>query len=158
MAARQDAARLLALRDGLIAAKQGYWAEQVEIQGLIVSAWAAQAEGKSDEALRQLRAAADREDATEKHPVTPGPIVPARELLGELLLELREPGLALKEFEATHKVEPNRFRGLHGAARAAELSGNREKARAYYAQLVALGEGADGERAEIQQAKTFLSR
>ncbi len=85
---RRDIARLEALRDALTAAKQGYWAEQAEIQRQVASAWLARAEGKNEEALRLMRAAADREDATEKHPVTPGPIVPARELLGEMLLDL----------------------------------------------------------------------
>ena len=89
--ARKDIARLEVLRDALIAAKQGYWAEQVEIQRQVAAAWVARAEGKHQEALQLLRAAADREDATEKHPVTPGPIAPARELLGEMLLELGDP-------------------------------------------------------------------
>jgi hypothetical protein len=157
-AARQDLDRLQVLRDALAAAKNGYWAEQVDIQHRIVAAWIARAEGKKDEALALMRSAADREDATEKHPVTPGPLVPARELLGEMLLESNEPAQALKEFEASMRVEPNRFRGLLGAARAAELAGDRGKARTYYSQLVILGEKADSERPEILQAKTFLGK
>jgi tetratricopeptide (TPR) repeat protein len=157
-AARQDLDRLQVLRDALVAAKNGYWAEQVEIQHRVVAAWIARAEGKKDSALALLRSAADREDATEKHPVTPGPLVPARELLGEMLLESNEPAQALKEFEASMRVEPNRFKGLFGAARAAELAGDRTKARTYYSQLVTLGEKADGERSEIRQAKTFLGK
>jgi len=156
--ARKDIARLEVLRDALIAAKQGYWAEQVEIQRQVAAAWVARAEGKHQEALQLMRAAADREDATEKHPVTPGPIVPARELLGEMLLELGDPRQALKEFEASHRVEPNRFKGLYGAARAAELSGDREKARTYYASLLALCEKADTERPELKEAKAFLAK
>jgi Tfp pilus assembly protein PilF len=124
----------------------------------VVAAWIARAEGKKDDALGLMRSAADREDATEKHPVTPGPLVPARELLGEMLLESNEPAQALKEFEASMRVEPNRFRGLVGAARAAELAGDRTKARTYYSQLVTLGEKADSERPEIRQAKTFLGK
>jgi hypothetical protein len=123
-AATKDLARLQSFRDALTAAKQGYWAEQVDIQGRVVSAWIARAEGKSEEAVRLLRAAGDLEDSTEKHPVTPGLIVPARELLAEMLLEMNQPAQALKEFEASHLKEPNRFRGLYGAARAAELSGD----------------------------------
>ena len=157
-AARQDLDRLQVLRDALVAAKNGYWAEQVEIQHRVVAAWIARAEGKKDDALVLLRSAADREDATEKHPVTPGPLVPARELLGEMLLESSEPAQALKEFEASMRVEPNRFRGFFGAARAAELAGDRTKARTYYSQLVTLGEKADSERPEIGQAKTFLGK
>ena len=100
----------------------------------------------------------DCEDAIEKHPVTPGPIVPARELLGEMLLEANEPALALKEFESSMRVEPSRFRGLYGAARAAELSGDPAKARDYYTKLAALGQNADTERPELGQAKAFLAK
>jgi hypothetical protein len=157
-AARQDLDRLQALRDALAAAKSGYWAEQVDIQHRIVAAWIALAEGKKDEALALMRSAADREDATEKHPVTPGPLVPARELLGEMLLESNEPAQALKEFEASMRVEPNRFRGFFGAARAAERAGDRGKARTYYAQLVTYSVTTDSERPEIRQAKTFLGK
>ncbi|MBI2466740.1 MAG: hypothetical protein HYV62_02805 [Candidatus Rokubacteria bacterium] len=157
-AARKDADRLETLRDALATAKLGYWVEQVEIQRQVVLAWAARAEGKNDEALRLLRAAADREDATEKHPVTPGPIVPGRELLGELLLELARPAEALRELEASQAKEPNRFRGYYGAARAAELAGQHAKAKAYYEQLVALAKTADTERPEIRQARAFLAK
>jgi tetratricopeptide (TPR) repeat protein len=156
--ASRDIARLEALRDALTQAKQGYWAEQVEIQRDVVSAWVARAEGRPEEALPLMRAAADREDKTEKHPVTPGPIVPARELLAEMLLEQGDPRQALKEFETSHRVEPNRFKGLYGAARAAELSGDREKARTYYASLLALCEKADTERPELKEAKAFLAK
>src|SRR5207249_692333 len=124
-AARRDADRLGVLRDTLTTAKVGYWAEQVDIQRQIALAWVARAERKHDEAVALLRAAADREDAREKHPVTPGPLAPARELLAEMLLEANEPVKALQEFESSMRVEPNRFRGLAGAARAAELAGDR---------------------------------
>jgi hypothetical protein len=157
-AARRDIERLGALRDALAAAKVGYWAEQVDIQRQVASAWVARAEGKKDEALALLRAAADREGASEKHPVTPGPLAPARELLAEMLLDANEPAQALREFEASMRVEPNRFRGLHGAARAAELSGDRTRARTYYSALLALGEQADTERPELRQAKAFLGK
>jgi tetratricopeptide (TPR) repeat protein len=157
-AAKRDADRLQALRDALTAAKQGYWAEQTEIQRLIVSAWATRAEGKLPEAFQLLRAAVEREDATEKHPVTPGPLAPARELLGEMLLETSQPAEALKEFEATMRVEPNRFRTVAGAARAAELAGDRQRAREHYAKLLTIAAGGDTEREELRQAKTFLGR
>jgi len=158
VSARRDVDRLGALRDALAAAKVGYWAEQVDIQRQVVSAWVARAEGRKDEALALLRAAADRGDATEKHPVTPGPLAPARELLAELLLDANEPAQALREFEASMRVEPNRFRGLYGAARAAELTGDRTKARTYYSQLMSLGEKADTERPELRQAKAYLGK
>src|SRR5947209_15708670 len=104
------------------------------------------------------RAAPVSAEAPEQHPVTPGPIAPARELLAEMLLEANEPAQALREFEASMRVEPNRFRGLHGAARAADLSGDRTKARTYYSTLLSLGEKGDTERPELRQAKAFLGK
>jgi tetratricopeptide (TPR) repeat protein len=156
--ARKEIARLDSLREALVAAKQNYWAGQVDIQIKASSAWVARAEGKNEEALGLLRAAADMEDKSEKHIVTPGYLLPAREMLGELLLELGQPAQALTAFETSAKHEPNRFRGMHGAARAAELSGDREKARMYYAKLVALGEGGGGARLELRQAKAYLAQ
>jgi hypothetical protein len=156
--AREDLERLQTLRDALLAAKQSYWVEQVGIQYQVVTAWIMHAEGKREEALQTMRAAADRENATEKHPVTPGPIVPARELLGEMLLEAHEPSQALREFEASMRVEPNRLMGLYGAARAAELSEDREKAGTYYTQLLTLAEPADSTRPELLEARAFLGK
>jgi tetratricopeptide (TPR) repeat protein len=155
--ARQDLARIEALRDTMTAAKSLYWAHQSEVQRLAVAAWIARAEGRKEEALSLMRASADAEDATEKHPVTPGAIKPARELLGEMLVELGQPAEALREFEASHLVEPNRFQGLYGAARAAELAGDSAKARTYYGRLVTLGKGADGDRPELKQARSFIA-
>lgn len=156
--ARKDIERLHSLRDALTAAKQSYWAEQAEIQSQVAAAWLARAEGKNEEALTLLRAAADREDATEKHPVSPGPIVPARELLGEMLLEANEPHQALQEFERSMLREPNRFNGLSGAARAAQRAGDEEKARTYYTQLVSLCGQADGPRPDLAEARVFLAK
>jgi hypothetical protein len=156
--ARDDQARLAALRDALQAAKAGYWADQVDIQRLLVAGWIARAEGRNDDALQLVRAAADREDATDKHPVTPGSIVPARESLGELLLELGQPAPALREFEAVQKSDPNRLRGYYGAARAAELAGDTVKARAQYGNVVTLTGKADTERPEVAQAKAYLAK
>jgi len=157
-AAKKDLERLQFLRDALVTAKQGYWAEQAEIQSRVVAAWVARAEGKNEEAIQLMRAAVDREDATDKHPVSPGPIVPARELLGEMLLEEQQPLQALQEFEQSLRVEPNRFNGLSGAAQAAQFAGNAEKARTYYAQLVSLCDHADGTRPELTEAQTFLAK
>ena len=156
-AASKDLERLSSIQKSLAEAKENYWAIQVEIQRRAAAAWLAHAEGKPEEALKLMNSAADLEDTTEKHPVTPGAIVPARELLGELLLELRQPRQALKEFEASLQVSPNRFNGVYGAAKAAELSGDREKARTFYAKLKALAERSDGQRPELQAAKVFLA-
>jgi tetratricopeptide (TPR) repeat protein len=154
---RKDIEKLESLQNSLVKAKDSYWAKQVDIQRRVASAWYLRAENKNDEALELMKSAADLEDSTDKHPVTPAPIQPARELLGEMLLELGNPSQALKEFEISHRVEPNRFRGLHGAAKAAQESGDREKARHYYAKLISLCEHADADRSELKDAKAFLS-
>jgi hypothetical protein len=154
--ARAQLQRLETLRQAMIEARQAYWADQALIQSEMIEAWIAHTEGRSEEALQRLRAAADHEDATEKSVVTPGPLTPARELLGEMLMELARPDDALVEFEAVTVKEPNRFRTLYGAARAAELSGDRDKARAYYTTLRNLAADADGGRPELATARAFL--
>jgi hypothetical protein len=156
--AGENVDKLQSLQAALVEAKQSYWAEQVEIQQRLAAAWVARAEGKNDQALTLMRSAADLEDSTEKHPVTPGPIFPAREMLGDLLLELNNPTQALQEFETSMQREPNRFNGIYGAARAAELAGDRDKARKYYTSLMALCEQADSDRSELQQTKAFLAQ
>ncbi len=158
VAARAEVQKLEAYRAALLAAQQPYWAEQVDIQQRAAAAWAARAEGKSEEALTLMRAAAALEDSTEKHPVTPGPVIPARELLGELLLDLNQPALALVEFEASATREPSRLNGLLGAARAAELTGDTGKAKTLYAKVVALCERADTERPELRRARAALGK
>ncbi len=105
-----------------------------------------------------MRAAAEAEEGSDKHPVTPGNVAPSRELLGEMLLELKRPKEAFAEFERSLKRDPNRFRGIYGAARAAEASGNREAAKDYYAKLQALSADRDTERPELAEAKAFLAR
>ena len=157
-AARKDAEQLASLHNALLAAKNTYWAAEVEVQRLAAAGWIALGEGKTEEALKLMRAAADLEDHNEKHIVTPGRIVPARELLGEMLLEVKQPGAALKEFEASQKREPNRFRNYAGSARAAEMAGDRAKAASYYEKLLALAKNADTTRAELTSAKQFASR
>jgi hypothetical protein len=142
-AAREDIARLTALRDALEIAKDAYWAAQVEIQRRGATAWVTLAEGRHAEALTLMREAADLEDATEKAAVTPGPIKPARELLGEMLLQLARPADALAEFEIAMKKEPNRFRALYGAAQAATAAGQTKKAASYYATLITVCSKAD---------------
>jgi tetratricopeptide (TPR) repeat protein len=157
--ARQDIEKLAAIRQELVEIKGGYdWAKQVEIEQRVASAWLARAEGKQEESLRLMRAAAELDDATEKHPVTPGSILPAREQLGELLLELEQPAAALQEFETSLRSAPNRFNGLYGAARAARLAADQKRAKTYYAKIVALCRQADGIRPEVEEAKAFLAR
>jgi hypothetical protein len=155
-AAKTDLARLAELRDELTAAKNSYWAGQVDIQWLTASAWTALADGRRDEALKLMRAAADKEASTEKASISPGPILPARELLGDMLLELGQPALALKEYEASQQREPNRFRGWYGAANAAAKSGDSAKAKTYYGKLAALAKQGDS-RPELQQARQYLA-
>jgi hypothetical protein len=142
-AARQDVEKLAGLRDTLKTAHDAYWAEQVEIQRLGAAAWVALADGQQLEALRLMRESADREDATEKAALTPGPIKPARELLGEMLLQLKQPAAALAAFEATLTKEPNRFRAVYGAARAASAAGQRARAATYDATLRRICTNAD---------------
>jgi tetratricopeptide (TPR) repeat protein len=156
--ARQEVEKLNAIRQALGEVRNGYdWSKQVEIGRQVASAWLAYAEGRREESLRLMRAAAESDDATEKHPVTPGAILPAREQLGELLLELKEPAAALREFETSLRNAPNRFNGLYGAARAAALAGDRAKAEGYYKQLVELCRHADAERPELKEATEFLA-
>ena len=157
-AARAEIAKLSELRDKLIASKDGYWSEQVNIQVQVASAWALYAEGKHDEALKTMSAAADAEDKSEKHPVTPGVPKPARELYGVMLLERGKPSEALAAFEAVLKKEPNRLGAYAGAAKAAELSGNTTKARDYYAKVVAIAAEADKTRTEVSEARAFLAK
>jgi hypothetical protein len=152
--ARAAVAKLEALRDQLSAPNDAYWHGQVDIQRRGAAAWAAFAEGRTDEALSVMREAADMEDATEKAPVTPGPIKPARELLGEMLLELKKPAEALAAFESTLKKEPNRFRALYGAAQAAAASGDPGKAKKYFGTLSELTQRAtQPPRKELLQAR-----
>ena len=158
-AALADIDRLAALRDTLRAMPDAYWAEQVDIQRRVALAWVAFAEGRRDAAIADLRAAADAEDATDKSAVSPGPLAPARELLGFMLLDAGRPADALAAFEASLRKDPNRFRGLYGAGRAAEAAGDRAKAASFYKQVLELGAGSpDSTRVELQHARAFTKR
>jgi hypothetical protein len=151
---RSSIDKLQDIQQQLAAAQERYWAEQAEIQRRTAAAWLAFADHHEADALAQMREAAALEDATEKAAVTPGPLVPARELLGEMLLLLKQPAAAQQEFEATLKREPNRFRALYGAAHAASLAGDRAAARRYYGQLVKVCTRADTPgRAELAEAR-----
>ena len=156
--ARQEVQQLASLRDTLVQGNDSYWSDQLDIQRETATAWITLAEGKRADALAQMRSAAEHEDKTDKHNVTPGAILPARELLGEMLLELNQPAAAMVEFEATLHTAPNRFNALAGAARAAKLSGNSEKARHYYSKLLSMCTHADGDRPELQDARSLLAQ
>ena len=155
-AAYESAAALKKIRERLNSSGEKYWALQVEIEEHEVRAWALRAEAQNENALREMRLAAELEDGTEKSAVTPGPLAPARELLGEMLLAVNEPALALAEFEATLKKEPGRFRALYGAGRAAKMAGRAEASRGYFRELVKTCETGDrpgwAEYVEAQKA------
>ena len=133
--ARASIDSLAAIRDRLLARGEAYWGEQVAIQYLEASAWLELAEGQGDAAVARMREAAVREDATEKSAVTPGPLAPARELLGDMLLERKRPAEALEEYRRTMTKEPGRFRSLYGAMRAAGAAGDRAMRAKYGAEL-----------------------
>jgi tetratricopeptide (TPR) repeat protein len=154
--ARADAAQLARLREALRQAQNGYWAEQVDIQHRAATAWVLHAEGQGDEALAMMRAAAELEESTEKHNITPGPIALARELLGDMLMELRQPAQALREYETALRAAPNRFKALHGVAKAAALGGDHETAGRYYGKLVDLAAQDASARPALQDARAFL--
>ena len=155
---RADIAKLAELRDKLREAKDAYWTEQVDIQWQVASAWALNAEGKYDDALKTMSAATDAEDKTEKHPVTPGVPTPARELYGTMLLERGMAREALVAFEATLKKQPYRLGATLGAAKAAEKVGDTAKARQYYMAAVTLTENADPVRPQIAEARAFVAK
>lgn len=150
--AEAQRARLEALRD---ATGPAYWVEQVDIQADIVAALGLCAEDRPDECIEALREATEREDATEKHVVTPGPILPARELLADILLEKERATEALSEYEAVLVKEPNRYRALAGAAAAADTAGDHATARRYSAHLLEQAANADTKRPTIERARTI---
>ncbi len=156
-AAKVDVAKLAEIRDSLLEAKNNYWAGQVDVQAQIANAWVLYADGKSDDALKAMSAAADAEDKTEKSPVTPGSLTPARELYGVMLLDRGMAKEALAAFEATMAKEPNRFNGYVGVAKAAQSLGDTTKAKASYEKLVALASSSDSERPTLAAARAFVA-
>jgi hypothetical protein len=157
--ANEAAAALRQIQERLSKANEHYWAQQVEIQATALSAWCALTAGKNEDALRQMELAANMEDGTEKSVVTPGPLSPARELLGEMLLEMNKPTEALAQFEATLRKEPRRFRSLYGAAHAAQLSGSRDLSQWYFSELLAVCAHSDKPgRPEIKEAREALAK
>ena len=155
--ARKAIARMQQLRDATKDPKFDYFKSHLDLQMQAASAWIAAAEGKRDEAIVMLQRAADSEDILGKHPVSPGAFVPIREQLGTLLLEVGKPTEAQREFEAALKIYPGRFRGLYGAAQAAEQAGHKEDANRYYTKLAAQTSKAGDSRDELNHVREFLS-
>src|SRR5512133_1357865 len=155
--ARKAIGRMRELRDATKDPKFDYFKSHLDLQMQAASAWMAAAEGKKNDAIDMLRRAADSEDTLGKHPVSPGAFVPIREQLGTLLLEMGQPTEARREFEAALKIYPGRFRGLYGAAQAAELAGDNEGASRYYTKLAAQTSKAGGSRHELNHVREFLS-
>jgi tetratricopeptide (TPR) repeat protein len=155
--ARNAIARMQQLRDATKDPKFDYFKSHLDLQMRAASAWVVASEGKKNEAIEILRQAADAEDTLGKHPVSPGAFIPIREQLGSLLLETDQSKEAQREFEAALKIYPGRFRGLYGAARAAEQTGDKENASRYYAKLAAQTAKASGSRDELNHVREFLS-
>ena len=156
-AAGPDIEQLGTLRDRLAQVNDPYWREQVDIERRVALAWVAFAGRRTTEALSLMREAADAEDATDKAAISPGPLAPARELLGEMLLASGDAKGALDAFTATMTKEPNRLRSLAGGAAAAEQSGNLPLAGQYYRTLLQVAAASDADRPELQRARAFVS-
>jgi hypothetical protein len=156
--ARRDIDEIARLRAELASAHDAYWTEQLDVHADAARAWIALGERRVDEAIASMRAAADREDRTEKNVAMENRLSPMRELLGELLLEAGRPAEAQREFELSLTSVPNRFRSLAGAGRAAALAGHKAQARLHYEQLLVLARDADSERAPLKAAREFLAK
>jgi len=152
--ARKNVADLESIHRQLLAKKKKAFAEVVDQDRKEAEAWVAHAEGKDDEAVKTLRALAEKEESTGEEPEG----IPAREMLADLLLDLKRPDQALAEYETDLKFNPNRFDGLYGAARAAEMAGKSKEASTYYAQLVKVCDGANSDRPELSRAKALLAK
>jgi hypothetical protein len=137
-------------------AKDAYWATEVEVQRLSGAAWIEFQKGNRDSAFSLMRAAADMEDASEKSSVTPARILPARELLGDMLLAASKPGEALVEYEKSQLREPNRYRGLYSAGQAAAQAGNRDKARYYFSKLMEMA-GPGVRSSDVQAVRQYMA-
>jgi Tfp pilus assembly protein PilF len=156
--AKQEIDALQTLREALTTSGNSYWADRTSEQILAVSAWMAHAGGKDDEAVTLMRRAADGEDGSVKNVAMENRLYPLRELLADLLLEVKQPAAAFVEFEKALRLTPNRYRGIYGAARAAEASGDKQQASDYYRKLVALSKNGDGVRRELEHARAYVAR
>lgn len=158
LVAEKELNTLQTLQQELVKKEDAYKANQVMIQIKASQAWIDFAKGNHEEALKSMQAAAEMEDNTQKHPVTPGEVLPARELLGDLLLAMDKPKAALEAYEINLAGHPNRFNGIYGAAMAANKAGKKEKARLYFENLLQLVESSESDRAEIKEAKNYLQK
>ncbi len=152
--ARKDVAEIEALHATLVKQKKKYFADAVEQDRQEAAAWVAHAAGNNDEAIRALHTVAEKEEAEGDEPLA----IPAREMLADMMLDMNRPEQALAEYEADLKFNPNRFNGLYGAARAAEMAGKTDKSNAYYAQLVKVCDGSNSDRPELSRAKALLAQ
>jgi tetratricopeptide (TPR) repeat protein len=155
-AARRSADEITAIRKAIPATRDYDWSGSIGAQWEAATALIAWAEGKKDEGVRLLRMAADHEDAVDKHPVTPGALLPVREMLADLLLQNGRPAEALKEYEAVLKTAPHRFNATAGAAKAADKAGDKMKARAYAIELREIANSAETSRPELEWARVYL--
>jgi tetratricopeptide (TPR) repeat protein len=155
--AKTELAILKQLRDTLEKQKDDYKSRQVAVQIKAGEAWIEFQSGKKMEALNSMKLAADMEDSTAKHPVTPGEVIPARELLGDMLFQMQQYESALQAYEVALKKSPNRFNSLYGAGKAAEKSGNQDKAIAYYQQLLSITDSEKSDRTELAAIRSFLT-
>jgi hypothetical protein len=155
-AAKAELKALDSIHRKLLEQKDAYKANQVQVQVKAGEAWIKFKEGKNDEALMLMNFAAGLEDKTEKHPVTPGEVIPARELLGDMLLQMNKPGMALAAYEENLKKHPNRFNGLYGAALAAERNHDLQKANTYFHLLAGIANSPDSKRPELETVRLFL--
>ena len=156
--AKNELEILKANEQKLVEKKDSYKAGQVNIQVKATEAWIHYAEGKTDKALALMTEAADQEDATSKHPVTPGEVLPARELLGDMYLLLGKHEQALEHYKLSLEKHQNRFNSLYGAGLAAEKAGKLDDAEKYFMQLISITPNATGTRAELDYAKQFIEK
>lgn len=158
LSAESELASLKHLHQNLLDSKKAYKAGQVNVQVHSAKAWIELAKGNKEDALSLMKTAAKLEGETSKHPVTPGEVLPADELLGDMLLTLNKPVEALKAYELNLEGHPNRFNGVYGAAIAAKKSKNEEKATHYFNQLIELTKNSNSERPEVKEAKVFVQQ
>ena len=156
VAAELELSKLQELYEELVVLNEQYQADQVMIQIKSSQAWIQFAKGNNEEALARMKEAAEMEDATEKHPITPGEVLPARELLGDLLLAMNKPSEALTAYELNLKEHPKRFNGIYGAAIAAKKVGDDERASMYFEELIELTKMSNSDRPEVEEARQFV--
>ena len=156
--ARREIDAMQRLRAAMTKAGDTYWADRTQEQILAVSAWVVLSEGATEQAVKLMRQAADGEDASIKHVAMENRLYPMRELLADLLLEAGRAKDAVAEYARALKQTPNRYRGLLGAARAAEATSDAAAARSFYARVVELSAHADSVRPELQHARSYIDR